>query len=815
MSKIALAMIIKGSDREAELLDRCLGGVQDKELLRPELREADLTGTDGIAKHVDGIYITLTQENENVRKVAAKYGANVSFMEWEHDFAKARNFNFAQVPKEFDYIVWTDADDLWWQPENIKPILEKGVEEAVDIIHFNYMYHFDPSGACDTQHRKTRIVKNDGCVEWIGGRLHEDFSPQRQIIPMLSLDAAVYHLSDEEGTQQSIIRNIELSEMALNDLPDDPRSYWNLANAYNMGGQDAKSIPIYLQFLELSHSEDEKYLAWHRMAIAYSNIGDLGRAIGCEQEAISIKPWFPDAYFEMGNILIKQNKLKHAKEFIDMGLSKEIPKDEIIVWNPREYDYNPHLALARIAVNMAKPRVAMRHLEKCLKVYPNSDRIKGLMKGLQPEVEKFDKAEKIYKKASKMEKKEDIKKLLDKVPEDMKYYPAIVNLRNTHFIKETSSGKDLVIYCGYTDNEWSPAVFENEGVGGSEESIVQLAKRWQAAGWNVTVYCSTPRFQEYEFDNVKWKPFMAWNYRDKQDAVVLWRHPKAVDYGINCDNIIIDIHDVISPKEFTAKRMEGISKIVFKSETHKKFCDIPEEKAPVIFHGLDGAKFDERRKVVKKNPYKIINTSSPDRSLLTCLKIIKRVHEKLPDDLKPKLKFRWNYGFKVWDTSFKDNEEMIAWKAEALTKLEEMKREGIVEEESGDMISQNEVIDQYLESGLLLYPSEFFEIGFISGIKGALAGAIPVTTDAFAQGEFLSGGIIVHSDADHDNWFRDIKSGVDFGVQKEEQIEEFVDKIVAYMKNPDAYEDQRNKLIDYARSTFDWNETAASWLELF
>jgi glycosyltransferase involved in cell wall biosynthesis len=695
-------------------------------------------------------------------------------------------------------------------------MVDKMKEDGVDIVNLNYFYHFDPTGVCDTQHRKTRIIKNDGCVSWAALYVHEDFKKERELQSFYSTDAAIYHMTDNDHTHQSMLRNVELAELAAKDFPDDPRAYWNLGNAYGMVGRMAESIPVYLTFITLSQSDDEKYLAWHRLAMAYKAMGDYERAIATEEEALTLRPWFPDAYFGMGEMMAEIGRFRHAKEFMDMGFKKTPPEDEMIVWNPREYDYNPHMLMARIFVQTSRPREAIKELKHCLKIYPKSDKIKATINRLRPEADKFDVVEKIFEKAKKLTDKDKIAELLKTVPEDMRYHPAILNIRNVHFTKETSSGKDVVIYCGYTDLEWSPEVFADKGVGGSEEAVIQLAKRWQKMGYNVTVYANTPRHQEYEFDGVKWKPFMAWNYRDKQDVTILWRQPKSLDYKINSTKVYIDMHDVIPKNEFTPSRLNDTSLVVFKSESHRKYCDnVPNNKSIVIPHGLDLVQFDARRSAIERNPYKIINTSSPDRGLLTCFNIVKRVHEKLPDDLKPLLKFRWNYGFRVWDQIFSSDESMMQWKQYAIQQMEELKHLGIVEDGSGDMISQNAIVDQYLESGLLLYPSNFFEIGFISGIKAALAGAIPVTTDVFAQGEFLKDGIIVHSDANYENWQRNVKEGTDFGVQEPEKVDEFVDKIVEYMKNPEKYEEQRNKIIEHARSTFDWDKTAEAWAKLF
>jgi glycosyltransferase involved in cell wall biosynthesis len=332
-------------------------------------------------------------------------------------------------------------------------------------------------------------------------------------------------------------------------------------------------------------------------------------------------------------------------------------------------------------------------------------------------------------------------------------------------------------------------------------------------GWNVSVYANTGT-EEQTIDGVRWIPFAAWNYRDKQDVTRLWRHAKVLDYPINSDVILVDMHDVVSVGEFTPIRIARATKVMFKSNVQRGYYPhIPDDKVAIIPHGLDITQFEERRNSVVKNPYKIINTSSADRGLMTSMDIVERVYRALPPALKPKLKFRWNYGFRVWDADFAKNEKMSHWKEAAVKKMNELKALGIMEKESGDMLPQDEIVDQYLEAGMILYPSEFFEIGFISGAKGLLGGAIPATTDVFAQGEFLREGIIVHSDRGYSDWKVNIEGGNDYGVQKVEQINEFVNGIVRYMTNPEKFDHMRERLIAYARGTFNWDVTAQKWVE--
>src|SRR3989304_2033974 len=101
--KLALALICKADNKEASDLNRCLSSV---------------------SKFVDGIFVTITGENTKCENVADLYKANISHFDWINDFAAARNFNFAQVPKEYTHILWMDTDDLIKNGEKIKKVVE-------------------------------------------------------------------------------------------------------------------------------------------------------------------------------------------------------------------------------------------------------------------------------------------------------------------------------------------------------------------------------------------------------------------------------------------------------------------------------------------------------------------------------------------------------------------------------------------------------------------------------------------------------------------------------------------------------------------
>lgn len=811
--KVALCLIVKASDREAELLDRLLGG--DLSNITDKQKEIDTTGVDGIAKHVDGIFITITGENDRCTQVAEKYGANISYYQWDNHFANARNFNFSQVPSDYFAIYWADTDDVIVHPEEIRPLTQKMYEDAVDAVTLRYFYDHDDEGNCIVEHLKTRLVRHDGCVEWMAA-IHEDFKMNRQISGEFSDKIKHIHLTDPRRIEDSKNRNQHISELEVQRNPKDPHTYWNLANTYHYIGRSEEAINIFLQFLQISESDEERFLAWQRLASCYTQVNKWDYAIEAALEALNLRPWYPDPHLLLGELNYNIGKVRAAKEFLEAGLKRPIPEFESIVWNPMDYTYRPHFLLGQVYASMSMHRKSVEHFKECLKLRPKSKFLQDTITRLEEGLEKSDKAEAIYKLASEAKNADDVRKILEGLPKEMEYYPPIVSLRHQYFIKTESTGKDMAIFCGYTAQEWNPQVFRDIGIGGSEEAVVQLSKRFAKAGYNVTIFCSTPQMQEYKEDGVTWKPWLAWNYRDKYDVTVIWRHPKLLDYPINSEKIYVDIHDVIPPEEFNTSRLIKVSKVLFKSESQRAYyTNIPDNKCLVIPHGLDIADFEENRKVIEKNPYYILNTSSPDRSLKTFCKIVKEVYDKLPDELKPKLKADSFYGFDVWDTDFSDDEKMVEWKRSALEQVKELQGLGVMSDRSGTRLSQTEITKKYLEAGVILYPSEFAEIGYIGGIKGMLAGAIPATTTAFAQGEFAKEGILVKSESDYTNWHREIAEGLDYGVQKEEQINEFVNKLVEYIKNPNNYDDMRLRLVDYAKSTFDWDKTSDAWVVEF
>jgi tetratricopeptide (TPR) repeat protein len=772
--KIALCLIVKGTDEEARLLKRCL---------------------DSVSPFVDGIFVTRTYskgevKNKAIANVVRHFNGVLSDFEWIDDFASARNFNFAQAPSNFDWILWCDADDVWKGLEKLRATIEKN--KHVDGFGFWYLYDWDEWKKPVVVHRKTMLVRNDGCATWVGS-LHEDLEPNRQMEVHLVEGIDRLHLSFKERQVENAQRNVLIAEKQVKDLPNDPRSSWNLANSQFAVSDFKNAEKSFLSFLAHSESDVEKYLAHTRLADVYKSIQNRDMAIKELQNAIGLDPTLPDAYLQLAFYYFQFGDMDKAEFYCINGLKKRPQILKMVVYNPRDYDYNPLMLLAKIYAQKNRPDLMLPLIKGCLKIYPKDVELKQMVKFGEKDKKMLGKALEKVQILQKIKDKKVLRKELDKLSANIKSHPAIAVIRNTNFIKETSTGNDLVIYCGNTKQEWNPELFKTKMVGGSEEAVVNLAREWSILGWNVTVYNNCGH-KEIKGDGVTYKPFWEFNYRDKQDVVILWRWAKPLDADINCSKIFLDLHDVIPEAELTQKRMEKVTKVFVKTQFHRSlFPNVPDNKFAIVPNGMD-IYFDES---IKKEPMLLINTSSPDRSMDVLPKLFKEIKKRVPS-----ARLQWAYGWEGFIDAYATDAKKMAWMEK--TKLE-MLDVGI---ESLSRLSQMKVGELYQRASCLLYPTEFSEIDCISVKKAQMAGCFPITTDFGALAESNKFGTAVHSTKTKDNWNKPYQ--FHFGLEDKATQDTWVEMVVRYLTGSPLIK-ARTQGKDVWLSQFNWKVVAKKW----
>lgn len=773
--KIALAMIVKGSPEEAEVLNRCL---------------------DNIIPYVDKAFVTATYKKDkkeigDVVDVAEFYGAQVSDFKWQNDFAAARNFNFSQVPKDYDYILWLDADDILQNAWRLQEIIKEN--STVDAFAFWYYYDIDSHNNPTVVHKKTQLVRNDGSVEWIG-KLHEDFKENRSLNVKFVEGIERVHLTTNDRVRVAQERNVDISKEEAKANPNDPRVYFNLANSYFGAGKYKEAKTTYQKFLEESQSEEEKYVVHQRLSSVHYVLGNKNEAIEHLQLSIGMSPDLPDSYNLLGKLYFDYGMMDNAEKYLLLGLAMKPKYHAMIVYNPRDYDYNPMMALAKVYFNKARPDYALPLLKGCLKIYPNDDHVKGLVREMEVEQERLVNVLNVIQRLEGVTDKMEIMAEINLLPADLQAHPAICRIRNEHFVKTESTGKDIAYYCGQTTHTWNPDLFETEGFGGSEEAVINLAKQWAKLGYNVTVFNSCG-LSVMERDGVTYKPFWYYNAKDKYDYTVLWRSPILANYELNTGKIFVDMHDVIPEGEFNEARMKRIDRIFVKTHAHRAlFPNIPDHKFAVVPNGIDLGLFTQD---VQKDPMMLVNTSSPDRSMDVLPRLFKEIKKRVPG-----ARMVWAYGWTNFDNSFSGNKEKMAWKEKIIAEMQEA---GI---EDMGRLSQRECAKLYLEGSILAYPSEFYEIDCISVRKSQACGCVPVTTDFAAFAESNRFGVQVPSSKKIDNWCLPYQES--FGISEKKTQKAWVDAVVDKLQKPLSTE----KMKEWSKK-FDWEIIAEQWSELF
>ena len=786
--KLALAMIVKPSDSEALILERALSNM---------------------APHVDGVFITQAgkKPNKAVSNVIKEYGGVESFFEWVDDFSAARNYNFSQVPQEYDYILWADADDVYRGLETLKGWMKK---KEMDVYGMWYLYDFDEYNQPTVVHKKTMVVRNDGCVTW-AGRLHEDFIPKRTLesamIPSFR-DNGVdrIHLKESDAINEAKERNVHISEVEVDNNPNDPRSHWNVANSYIGNAQYDEAISAFTTFLETSQSDEEKYLATVRTASAYFAKGESNKAIEALQRAVGMKPDYPDAYYQLGFVFFERKEWDNAERYTLAGLTKKPPYNTVIVYNPRDYDYNPMMMLAKIYFNKSRPDLALPMLQGCLKIYPDNEQIKSLVAEMEKEKEAMVAGIKVADKLRGYKTDKAFLRYYEKLDPEIKENPAVQLAHNQRFVKTESSGKDVYIYCYNTTEVWHAGLFKTKGFGGSEEAVVNLADKWAEAGYNVTVYnnCGADVVYTKGYNTVDkpgdgvvtYRPYFMFNTRDVVDYLILWRTPGLARFDLGAKKVFVDVHDVIPAGDFTPKVLNRIDGVFVKSDFHRSlFPNVPDEKVAIIPNGIN---LELQGNGVAKDQYLMVNTSSPDRSLDVLPKLFKKVKERVPE-----AKCEWAYGWGVYEAAHSGDQTRMEWKRKVEA---EMAEAGIVVH---GRVTQREAMTMYERANVLAYPTEFAEIDCITARKAQLSACLPITSDFAALETTNKHGIKVKSDKTAENWAKPYQ--FHFGIEDESKQDEWVDAVVKTLKTPIG---NRNKMQAWA-AEFNWSNIAEQWLKRF
>lgn len=738
---------------------------------------------------VDNIYITVADKSEptaEIKAIADKYKAHLSFFEWVNDFAAARNFNMSQCKD--DWYTWMDTDDTVNGMEHARGLLAQQ-NTNIGFAICTYNYDFYPSGMVRTKHPKERFFRMDGTFKW-KGKLHENCISEHQVDGTFLKEIEWDHHTTGERSLESSRRNVSIIEQEIEEQAEkgdiDPRTAFNLGMAYasiaqrTMAETDwVRSIRAFAEYLKIGGWSEHAYMAWKFIGYGQQCVGRQDLALNSYFEALKLQPAYADAYASIGSVYDHLNEYEKAEVWYRLALT-----------DGRENGYaedsglstiTPLVALARILALKGKIDEAERFAKAAKDIMGTDPQVDAILDEIGKIRERIEEGKNLVKKMEPMAR-EDAMAFFSSLSEVEKTLPDVVQFRRKQKWKEQSSGRDLVIMTGQSYEEWNPDSAKT-GIGGSEEAVINMAKRLKSDGWNVTVYGSHgPEPKEY--DGVWYRPWWDFGLEEPCDIFIAWRDATIFEYKINAKKTYLWLHDTVPQTALTDKRLRNIYKVITLSEWHRRlYPNVPDEKMFISRNGIVPEHFKE---VLPKKKHKVLYTSAPDRGLDTLLKLWPKVKERVPD-----AELYWAYGWTTYDKIHHSNPRMQRYKQEI---CELLKQPGV--HELG-RIGHEELAKHMLEASAWAYPTTFTEISCITAMKMQAAGCVPVTTTVAALDETVQFGYKLP--------YQDIATN-------DQAKHEFVESLVSVLE--DGYA-RTGEMREWALKFYDWDTVAKEWSNEF
>jgi len=778
--KIALCLIVKASDAsEAPLLANALSSVNG---------------------YVDEIFVQLNAPkgkkiNSQVRQVAEQYTDKIETYEWKGNFVNARAANFAQVPKEFDWIVWMDADDTIQNPEQIANSASL-MPRDVNGVFILYEYSHDDHGNVITSLWNCRMVRNNDSFVWKSSidddevSVHETLNSKIATRSVGNDDWKVIHHASGEKQEDSLVRNIELLEGMYERQAKkgevDPRILFYLASHYYDGYNFKQAKALLIEYLEVSGWDEERSEAHVYIGKILKNDGNKSQARTAFLMALGENPDNVQAYIQLAKLEYEAKRYNAADKWLQKAITI---KAQVMKITQHKSEYELYFLLSQNLVNIGGKKLddALKYANKALKLRPFSDEAKVNRDYVEDLVKYRDNMKAAFRLIKQTEEeKGDVLALLDALPKELNDALPVIEARQKHTPPKVWPRKSIAIYVGQSPlGIWGPWSLNEGGTGGSEEAVIRLSKQLTKLGWQVTVY-GMPGERAGVYDGVDWRQYWEMNAADTFDVLISWRAAHFFDYKFKARKRYLWLHDIVPKDEFTPERIRNFDRAIFVSQYHAdrpEFVKIPDSKKFVSSNGITPEDFVKYDNTFERDPHKLIYMSANERGLRILYEIWADIKKAVPDAT-----LDIYYGWESFDAINRDNPQMMAWKA---WMQEQAKQQGITEH---GRIGQDDLNQEIFKSGIFAYPCTFPEVNCITIQKAMAGGAVPVTSDFSVMPSLNKYGEVVPM-----NQFED------------KDIERYKKLLISWLKFPNKQEHVRKDMMAWARQEFDWKNTAKQW----
>ena len=464
----------------------------------------------------------------------------------------------------------------------------------------------------DTEYGSNRIIKSDSGLRYIH-RIHEVISDKenRNVVIPKNVATIIDGRFDymEERTMKRKELDLTLLYEEVEEDPSNPRSYYYLAQTYNLLGNNEKAFEFFMKRCEFINSgflQERVDAAFEAARIANFKLNKpWDECLALYERAFKIDESRPETQYFIGIHYYLQNDFKKAYPYFKKGF---------------EIGYPSHCQYS------LKPTLSFHFLPKFL------TRI-----CYQAGVQDFSLGEKAgaFFLSNNPPSADDY----EEITSWYKIYQYLNKYDHTQFkIQPRHSTKPLFVFVadgGF--HPWSGKNILTTGVGGSETYIIEMARYIQQSNqFDVIVFCNCN--ENETFENVQYKhlnKFFSFINENHVHSCIISRYSEylPVAYKGLTKNVYLVVHD-LTPSGNVIPVDDKLRKIFCLTEWHVQHM---KEKFPAILHpylvpfyyGIDTNRFlnSNETPII---PYKFIYSSFPNRGLLPLLQMWPIIYKKYP-----------------------------------------------------------------------------------------------------------------------------------------------------------------------------------------
>lgn len=726
MSRPTISLCLIAKD-EVKNLPRLLLSVKD---CFDSIEIVDTGSTDGTIELVTGWH--------HSGKNPANTPINLHYFSWVNDFAAARNFSFAQATT--DYIAWMDCDDCLSSRENFIQFRDH-VMHMSPVWIATYKYSLDENGHSRCSFARERIIRRDTKWEWkyfVHEGLVTTNADGTPIMAQYATSWTINHLRSEEDVKKDTNRNLNIFEKHKDSLDARMKYYYGkelFENKRPKEGLDWLTQALECKDLALH----DRVLCTQYAAQAALQEGKPELAILLCHQGLQLEPNRAEYQCLIADAYVKKSQLKDALPYYHAARNSVTSGNDAqmvsasFVHEPAYYEY-PTNNLSRLYANLGDWTRARALAEEAVKRIGSEE-----TKAILSEIQKMTEAR----------------------------LPDASILTPTEDIWITCPAQGFYL--------WDEEVAKTQGIGGSETAAVRMARELHdQTGRKVIIFNN--RTEVKIIDGVEYRPAQeVAKYAATQLPAlhIAWRHNMVVTPA----KTYVWCHDLGFPGVEAHDRYE---KVMALSEFHKGYLiglyGIPEQKIWVTRNGIDLSRFDAPWDA-KKDPNRIVFTSSPDRGLKEAILVMDEVRKSLPHS-----ELHAYYGF--------DNMIKMG-RHDQVKDLQAMCLDRSWVHFHGNT-PHDLLINELRKASVWLYPTWFAETFCISALEAALSKVYPVVRKWGALPDTLRG---ISCDL------------LDLPCETKEQRESYAERVVLAIK------EEKWRSVSADPLTLSWKSVATEWIE--